>query len=155
MKLELIRISSEKDSTNGVLFSVIDGERQFLCYTLEDEHREEKIKGETRIPSGEYRVTLRTWGGKHERYKDRYGDKHKGMLWLRDVPGFEYILIHSGNTDEHTSGCILVGLSQKDNVSNPNGFVSSSRNAYIRMYPDIAKELEDGGEVTIKIIDYA
>ena len=41
MKLEVIRISSESDSTSGLLFDVTD-EKKFLCYTLEDEHRNEK-----------------------------------------------------------------------------------------------------------------
>ena len=104
MKLEVLRISSQKDSTNGILFDVTE-ERKFLCYSLEDEHREEKLKGETRIPAGTYNVTLRTVGGFNSRYEKKYGNMHKGMLWVRDVPGFEYILIHTGNTDEHTAGC--------------------------------------------------
>ena len=72
MKLRVIRFSSEKDSTNGLLFDVTDGVR-FLCYTLEDEYRpmEEKIITETRIPEGIYRITLRTVGGIHNKYKKR------------------------------------------------------------------------------------
>ena len=69
---------------------------------------------------------------------------HKGMLWVRDVPGFEYILIHTGNTDEHTAGCLLVG-----NSSDIKGFIGSSVNAYKNIYPAIAQALEDGEEVTI------
>ena len=42
MELEVIRFSSQKDSTNGLLFDVTDGCRKFLCYTLEDEHRWEE-----------------------------------------------------------------------------------------------------------------
>ena len=48
---------------------------------------------------------------------------HKGMLWVRDVPGFEYILIHTGNTDEHTAGCLIVGDSQQNNTIKSDGFV--------------------------------
>ena len=51
MKLEVLRISSQKDSTSGLLFEVTDVGRNFLCYTLEDEARVLKVKGETRIPS--------------------------------------------------------------------------------------------------------
>ena len=116
MKLEVLRFSSQKDSTNGLLFDVTD-KRKFLAYTLEDEARDEKIKGETRIPAGTYKVTLRTVGGYHARYTKKYGSFHKGMLWVREVPGFEYILIHTGNTDEHTMGCLLVGDTQQQNVS--------------------------------------
>ena len=156
MKLEVLRISSQKDSTNGILFDVTGGQRKFLCYTLEDEFRplEQKVMGETRIPAGTYKITLRTVGGFHGRYSARYGDMHKGMLWVRNVPGFEYILIHSGNTDEHTAGCLLVGDSQNENIKNSDGFIGSSRTAYERIYPPIAEALASGKSVTIEYIDY-
>ena len=153
MKLEVLRISSQKDSTNGILFDITDS-RKFLCYTLEDEARNEKIMGETRIPSGTYKITLRTVGGFHSRYEAKYGDLHKGMLWVRDVPGFEYILIHTGNTDEHTAGCLLVGNSQNENITKKDGFIGSSVTAYKRIYPPIAKALENEEEVTITYVDY-
>ena len=153
MKLEVLRISSQKDSTNGILFDITNG-RKFLAYTLEDEYRDEKVMSETRIPSGTYKITLRTVGGFHSRYEAKYGDFHKGMLWVRDVPGFEYILIHTGNTDEHTAGCLLVGSSQNENLTKKNGFIGASTTAYKRIYPPIAKALEKGEEVTITYIDY-
>ena len=108
MKLRVVRYNSSDDFTLGMLLDETNG-KHFLCYTLEDEHRDEKVMHETRIPAGTYKITLRTVGGFHSRYAKKYGDMHKGMLWVRDVPGFEYILIHTGNTDEHTSGCLLVG----------------------------------------------
>ena len=148
MKLEVLRFSSDSDSTLGLLFNVTD-KRKFLCFTLEDEFRENKIKGETRIPAGTYKITLRTVGGFHGRYEKKYGSMHKGMLWVRDVPGFEYILIHTGNTDEHTSGCLLVG-----NSSDYKGFVGSSVNAYKRVYPSIAAALESGKDVEITYTDF-
>ena len=157
MKLEVLRISSQKDSTNGILFDVTGGQRKFLCYTLEDEYRplKDKVMGETRIPAGTYKMTLRTVGGFHSRYLKKYGDDfHKGMLWVRDVPGFEYILIHTGNTDEHTAGCLLVGNSQNENITKKDGFVGSSVTAYKRIYPPIAEALGNGEEVTITYIDY-
>ena len=156
MKLEVLRISSQKDSTNGILFDITGGQRKFLCYTLEDEYRplEQKVMGETRIPAGTYKMTLRTVGGFHSRYSERYGDMHKGMLWVRDVPGFEYILIHSGNTDEHTAGCLLVGDSQNENISKKDGFIGASRTAYERIYPPIAEALKKGKSVTITYTDF-
>ena len=154
MDLEVLRISSQKDSTNGLLFDVTGGKRVFLCYTLEDEHREEKVAGETRIPEGTYKITLRKVGGFHSRYTNKYGEMHKGMLWVRDVPGFEYILIHTGNTDEHTAGCLIVGDSQQNNAIKSNGFVGSSTQAYKRIYPPIADALEKGEEVIITYIDF-
>ena len=154
MKLEVLRFSSQSDSTNGLLFNVTEGKRTFLCYTLEDEYREEKIMGETRIPAGTYRITLRKTGGFHGRYLTKYGEMHKGMLWVRDVPGFEYILIHTGNTDEHTAGCLIVGNSQQTNFGSSDGFVGSSVSAYKSIYPEIAAALEAGEDVFITYIDY-
>ena len=153
MKLQVLRISSEKDSTSGLLFDVTNG-RKFLCYTLEDEYREEKIMGETRIPSGTYEVVLRKSGGFHNKYVKRYGEMHIGMLHIINVPGFEYILIHTGNTDEHTAGCLLLGDTQTNNQIAKDGFIGSSGQAYKRLYPKIVKALEKGDCVKITYIDY-
>ena len=154
MKLEVLRFSSQKDSTNGILFDVTEG-REFLCYTLEDEYRDKKIKGETRIPAGTYKITLRTVGGFHGRYEKKYGEMHKGMLWVRDVPNFEYILIHTGNTDEHTAGCLLVGDTQQQNITkSKSGFIGASVDAYKRIYPSIASAIERGDDVEISYVDF-
>lgn len=148
MKLRVVRYNSSDDFTLGMLLDETNG-KHFLCYTLEDEHRDTKVKHETRIPAGTYQITLRTVGGFHSRYTKKYGDMHKGMLWVRDVPGFEYILIHTGNTDEHTSGCLLVG-----STSDVKGFVGGSVTAYKKIYPSIAAALENGEEVSITYEDY-
>ena len=153
MKLEVLRISSQSDSTNGILFDTTNG-RKFLAYTLEDEYRETKEKGETRIPAGTYKIKLRKEGGFHGRYTTKYGSMHKGMLHVQDVPGFEYILIHTGNTDEHTEGCLLVGNTQTENIGTKDGFIGASVNAYKRIYPPIAKALEDGEDVEITYVDF-
>ena len=153
MKLHVVRFSSQKDSTLGLLFNESEGKREFLCYTLEDEHRDNKIMHETRIPAGTYEITLRTVGGYHGRYSKRFPDFHEGMLWVRDVPGFEYILIHCGNDDDDTSGCLLLGDTQtENNVS--NGFVGASTKAYKRVYPAIAKALKEGECVKITYTDF-
>jgi len=154
MKLEVIRISSQSDSTLGVLFDATSGRgRKFLGFTIEDEAREDKVQGETRIPAGEYDVQLRTVGGFHQRYGAKYGSMHKGMLHVQNVPGFEYILIHCGNTDDHTEGCLLVGNTSQENLTR-NGFIGESVNAYKRIYPSIANALVGGDSVSITYIDY-
>ena len=150
MKLLVLRFSSQKDSTNGILFQVTDVGKRFLCYTLEDEHRVLKVRGETRVPDGIYNIELRKEGGFHNRYTKKFFDIHRGMLHVVDVPNFEYILIHTGNTDEHTAGCLLVGDSQENNEIIENGFIGKSTNAYKRIYPSIAKAIEKGEEVTIQ-----
>ena len=149
MKLKLVRISSQADSTSGVLF--IDD--KFACYTLEDEQREVKVYGETAIPLGTYDVKFRNVGGFHDRYKKRFTGLHVGMLELQDVPNFQFILIHCGNTDENTAGCILLGDSQENNLLMPDGFIGKSTQAYKRVYKQISDELVKGNKVTIEIVD--
>ena len=160
MNLEVIRFSSGTDSTNGKLLELDKtannphGEgfrckRKFLAYTLEDVQRDKKVYGETRIPNGTYTLGLRKVGGYNEKYSKRFSDIHIGMLHVLDVPGFEYILIHCGNTDEHTAGCLLVGDSQENNKITKNGFIGKSTQAYKRIYPRIAEAIECGEEVTI------
>jgi len=154
MKLEVLRFSSQKDSTNGLLFDTTNG-RNFLAYTLEDEKREDKVMHETRVPAGTYKIELRTVGGFHGRYVKKYGSMHKGMLHVQDVPGFEYILIHTGNTDEHTSGCLLVGDTQQQNVTkSKDGFIGASVDAYKRIYPPIAEAILRGEDVEISYVDF-
>ena len=158
MELEVIRFSSGTDSTNGILFETIqqgneiDGyfkQKKFLAYTLEDEKRDKKILGETRIPEGVYKMGLRKTGGYHARYSKRFPHIHIGMLHVLDVPGFEYILVHCGNTDEHTAGCLLVGDSQENNQITKDGFIGKSTQAYKRIYSRIAEAIDCGEDVKI------
>lgn len=152
MELEVIRFSSHSDSTLGLLFDVTEG-RKFLCFTIEDEARDTKVKGETRIPAGKYELKLRKEGGYHQRYVKKYGSMHKGMIHVQDVPGFTYILWHTGNTDEHTMGCLLLGDTSQQNITK-EGFIGASNDAYKRVYPSIAEAIENGDKVTATYIDY-
>ena len=150
MKLNVIRHQFGKDATNGMLF--IDG--VFECYTLEDEVRDVKVMSETAIPLGTYEIKFRNIGGFDTKYKARYGTTfHKGMLELQDVPNFKYILIHTGNTDEHTAGCLLLGETQQDLDKGKDGFVGGSGDAYKKMYPKVRDALLNGEEVTITYSD--
>ena len=147
MKLQVVRTQFGKDATNGLLF--IDG--VFECYTLEDEYRDIKVMHETCIPAGKYDLKFRDVGGFHGKYLSRYGEEfHKGMLHVQNVPGFKYILLHQGNTDEHTSGCGIVGDTQQDLDVNFNGFIGSSKNAYKKMYPKVRDALLNKEKVTIE-----
>jgi len=147
MKIDLIRYQYGIDATNGALF-IND---KFECYTLEDQQQAVKVMHETCIPEGSYKIKFRKVGGFHERYSKRYQNAHYGMLELQDVPDFKYILIHSGNTDEHTSGCILVGNTQQDLDLGKDGMIGQSRKAYESMYRKVSAELLQGKEVTINI----
>ena len=127
MKLDVVRTQFGKDATNGMLF--VDG--VFECFTLEDEVRDVKVMSETAIPLGEYEIKFRNVGGFDTKYKARYGSTfHKGMLELQNVPNFKYILIHTGNTDQHTAGCLLVGETQQDLDKGKDGFIGGSGDAY-------------------------
>lgn len=129
MNLELDRFGYGDDSTLGKLW--IDGD--FECFTLEDERREVKVRDETCIPPGRFEILLRDEGPMNDRYRDRFPDFHVGMLWLQEVPGFEYIYLHIGNKESHTSGCPLVGQVP---IALPDGEfeIAYSRAAYVPMY---------------------
>jgi len=145
MELTVKRFSDNGESTLG-LFIINEA---FSCYTLEDENREYKVSGETRIPNGTYPVGLRKEGGFHNRYLKKYGaDFHKGMLHVQNVPDFEFILIHTGNTDDHTAGCLLVGNQINNNLIQ-DGFVGNSVSAYKRIYVEIRDAILCGEEVFI------
>lgn len=147
MNLELLRLRSEATYSLGVLLEKTPAGSRWLAWTLEDEHREEKVPGQTRIPPGTYRLALRTEGGLHARYSARFPELHRGMLWLQGVPGFSWIYLHIGNTEAHTDGCLLVG----DQIL--EGSLGHSAAAYLRLYPPIAAALERGESVTLTVAD--
>jgi hypothetical protein len=147
MELKVYRYSSQSQTTLGALH--INGE--FECYTLEDQHQDIKVKGETRIPKGTYNIGLRTVGGFDARYKAKFSF-HKGMLQVLNVPGFEYILIHIGNDEDDTAGCLLVGNTANNNRLN-KGFIGDSTNTYKSLYTKVLKAIESGLDVTIQYID--
>lgn len=148
MIIDMWRLSHGDDSTLGVLK---DG--SFTAFTCEDEFREEKLHGETRIPAGDYEIKLRNEGGMNEKYLLKYPEFHRGMLHLQDVPGFEWIYIHTGNNESHTEGCILVGY-KADIIDNNGGEVYRSRSAYSDLYKRIIKAMDRGEKVEIHIRDY-
>ena len=131
----------------------IDGE--LFCYTLEDEKRIEKVANETCIPNGRYEVKLRNTGGMTLRYarSPHYRDFHKGMLHLQDVPGFKWIYIHPGNTDDHTSGCILVGFTTSIRNMSHMHMLARSREAYIVLYKTILTAMDEGKQVFVEVKD--
>ena len=147
MLLHLLRIGTEADSTLGALY--IDG--VFECWTLEDTKHLDKIPGETRIPAGLYRITLRKEGGIHKKYFKRF-DFHQGMLHIRDVPRFTWIYMHTGVHKGHTLGCVLVGDSIIHLPGGQNSLGYSSR-AYKRMYLKVIKQLNNRRPVQIRISD--
>lgn len=116
MKLTLKRTFKGPRYTIGKLF--ING--VYECDTLEDQDRgltsqmsleeikAKKVYGVTAIPTGTYSINMTTVSPK---FKDRaWAKPYKGILpRLENVKGYEGVLIHVGNDQEATSGCILVG----------------------------------------------
>jgi hypothetical protein len=121
MKILLKRIFKGEDYTIGKIYI----NNQYFADTLEDAVRDVKIKGKTAIPAGKYLILMT--------YSNRF---KKIMPLLIDVPGFEGVRIHSGNTPEDTEGCILVG---KNTIK---GQLTSSR-LYTRMLYDLLKSSEN------------
>lgn len=150
MELFLRRLHSDRTATLGVLHEVFEsGMHEQVAYTLEDEYRKQKVMGETRIPVGRYEIKLRPAGGMHKKYLKRFEGLHKGMLWLQDVPDFQWIYIHPGNTQDHTDGCILVGYGAHMEQMR----ISDSTQCYRDLYGRILKQLEAGESVHITVAD--
>jgi len=147
MEIDVVRYNSQEDFTDGIF--LING--GFQVHTLEDEKRNKKLYGETRVWAGRYLVVLRTEGGFHQRYLKMFGaDFHKGMLWIKNVPEFNYVLIHIGNDDDDTDACLLVGMS---NNADEKGFIGNSTTAYKKIYPQIRDAVLSGEEVFINFYD--
>lgn len=144
MELLLKRIAKRDTYTIGRLY--IDGEK--FCDTLEDKdrglaqslplcvNRAKKTKGSTAIPTGRYRVTLLVQSPRFKNvafYKFCDGRVPR----LLNVPAFDGVLIHTGNTSADTEGCILVGENKAV------GKVLNSRETFLRLYDRLqqAKEL--------------
>ena len=89
----------------------------------------------------------------HDKYQYRFADIHNGMIEILDVPNFTDILIHCGNTDNHTSGCLLVGDTQENNNTKESGFIGKSTIAYFRIYKAISEAIMSGEHCTINITD--
>jgi Family of unknown function (DUF5675) len=132
MHMTLKRTTETDESTIGEL--LIDGE--FECFTLEDPVRVAKIKGRTAIPADTYKVVIT----RSPRFK-------KDMPRLLDVPNFDGILIHIGNTAKDTEGCILVGQGKGKNS------ISQSKVAFEALFNKLSAALKGEETVTIEIID--
>ena len=149
MELILIRKHDSHKSTVGHLY--IDG--KLFCATLEDTFRHNKIKNETRIPAGHYKIELRKDSPKARRYQTNYGTN--GMLWLKGVPDFEYIYIHIGNDEDDSSGCVLVGsiIQESIKAGKIDLKILDSTNTYKELWSMVAPEIENNQPVYINVID--
>jgi hypothetical protein len=142
MKLRLERLWPKKDYTVGRLY--VDD--RLFCNTLEDrivdknkngvfDGDEKKVYGESAIPYGTYKI-IYNWSPKFGRNLPR----------LLNVPHFEGILIHPGNTDADSAGCILVGKNTEVGRLTNSRYISDELNKLI-------DEAQQKGEpITIEIV---
>lgn len=153
MELKLKRIAKKETYTIGRLFS----NGLYVCDTLEDKDRglrqdmsaaeisDRKVYGETAIPAGRYRIDMETVSKKFKLvpwYQQICGGKVPRLV---NVPGFEGILIHPGNTALDCYGCILVGENKAV------GKVLYSRTTFARVYNILRKAHDAGEEIWITI----
>ena len=149
MKLLLKRTAKKQNYTIGDLY--ING--KWFSNTLEDTDRglsntmpKEEIKKlkvyeKTAIPSGSYRIDMSTVSPKFKNYS--WAKPYNGKIpRLLNVPGFEGVLIHPGNQEQDTLGCILVGR------NTIKGMVTSSQATFKSLMETLLKSNE---EVTITI----
>lgn len=138
MLLTVNREASKEDATLGEL--LLDGVHE--AFTCEDVVREIpgkpvsewKVPGKTAIPAGKYRVVLT--------HSQRFG---KVLPELLNVPGYQGVRIHSGNTPADTDGCLLVG-EEKGKAS-----VLRSREAMLELMAAMTGVIENGEQVWIEI----
>jgi hypothetical protein len=110
----MIEIKMSRKANNGNTTLGKMGNKFFEIDTLEDEPREVKVKGETRIPKGRYEIKERkVLSDKTKKYRAKF-PWFTWHLELQDVKGFDYIYIHIGNKETDSDGCILVGHQSGD-----------------------------------------
>ena len=68
------------------------------------------------------------------------------MPRLKDVPGFDGILIHPGTSALDTKGCILVGKNTK------GGKLTDSRACFMEIYKLMKEAADHGEKITIEIV---
>lgn len=145
MKLKLKRVFKGPDYTIGKLF-IND---VYFCDTLEDKVRnlpkEMKIFGKTAIPYGVYEIDMNFVSPK---FKNRsWAKKYKGIVpRLKNVPYFSGVLIHPGNTQYDTDGCILVGQNSS------TGKVLNSQKYWFILMDKLVSAKNNDESITIEIV---
>jgi hypothetical protein len=157
MVIDLIleRLFDNKDCTLGTIKDITPLRRTFLGFSCEDQKQNgPKLKGETRIPPGRYRLVL----NKVEtdltlKYRKKY-PWFKWHIMLQGVQGFAGIYIHIGNNDDDTDGCILMGDIASNIVLTKNfaKAIQESTVSFERFYKEYTPLIEKE-EVYITVVD--
>ena len=147
MTITVLRYSDDKSTTLGLMY--ING--RFYCYTLEDTHREPKVKGETRIPAGIYELGFNVAETPlTKKYRERY-EWFNFHLHIKKVPNYTGVYIHNGGRHNDSEGCILVSDSLAR--SNEDTVLTNSRKTFERLYKFLSKEINEGTRLRIVVQD--
>ncbi len=154
-------VAANGGSSQGILLEKIESGSQFFCHTLEDEKREIKIAGETRIPAGFYELKIWNDGQNPNQWVLDHRAKYNlnGENWFKfpievtKVPGFAGVLIHTGIDQSHTDGCILLDDTMGNNSIDMANQGARSLEAVKRFYLKVYPNLESGGKVFLTIRD--
>ena len=122
-----------------------DADRGLDNSMSEDLIRTLKKPSITAIPRGTYEITLDVVSPKYSKvqfYKDVCNGK---VPRLKNVKGFDGILIHAGNTDKDSSGCLLVGQNKV------KGQVVNSKETFKQLYNLLQDGKSRGEKIVIKI----
>lgn len=136
MNLLLDRTQYGDEATTGDLY--IDG--VWECATLEDALpvNATKVAGKTCIPDGSYEIRITP----SPKFKRR-------LPLLIDVPGFDGIRIHPGNSAEDTAGCLLVGERVIHKLGVP--FITQSTVAFNRLFAKLDAAQNYGDNIFIEV----
>ena len=132
-------ISRRKEYGDNYTISELSVNGVYECFILEDTVRPKGVKifGNTAVPAGTYNVVIN--------FSNHF---QKLLPELLNVPMFEGIRIHSGNTDVDTEGCLLVGTTW----GGPD-FIGNSVVAFNHLFPQLQAAIAAGESVTIEIQD--
>jgi hypothetical protein len=151
----LQRYSDNGKGTQGlVLEKIINSKKPvFFSHVLEDEHRDKKLKGETRIPAGIYELKIR----KEDTpltltHRKNYGEWFKYHIEVVGIKDFSGVYVHAGNKETHTDGCLLLNDTANNNQIEA-GDMARSTQAVKRFYQKVYPHLESGGRAFIEIRD--
>lgn len=155
-RMELIVDRKWKNQSYTISNLIINN--KVFCQVLEDTDRglddsmpltkikELKKPSITAIPKGTYKITLDVVSPRFCT-KTFYKQVCDGKLpRLLNVKGFDGILIHAGNTDKDTDGCLLVGMNLE------KGKVLKSQETFKELYKLLKDKHDKGEEITIKIL---
>ncbi|KQI20582.1 hypothetical protein Y780_10060, partial [Campylobacter coli CVM 41915] len=114
----------------------------FECFSLEEDKEGLESGKDLRIPEGNYNLKRHSPSRFENTLRSitKKDDDTMINVYNDDVPSSRAILIHWGNTDKDTQGCILLGLTKDNN----NESVGQSRQACKEFYDLMhGKNLED------------